>query len=165
VAALWHTGGYAKDTRQDMAREANDAARRLGITLQYVDVRSPGDLDAAFAAMTRERAEALLVFPSTMLFAERSRIAALAAKHRLPAAYNAREFAEAGGLMTYGASLTALVRRAASFVDKILKGAKPGDLPVEQPTTFELVVNLSTARALGLKVPQSILLRADRVIE
>jgi putative ABC transport system substrate-binding protein len=165
VAALWHPGSYAAHTSQDMAKEANEAARRLGIALQFVDVNAPGELEGAFSTITRERAGAVIVFPSSMLFAERNRIAALAARHRLPAAYNAREFAEAGGLMTYGASLPALVRRAASYVDRILKGAKPADLPVEQPTKYELVINLKTARALGLAIPRSVLAQADEIIE
>jgi len=115
--------------------------------------------------MIRERAEALLVFPSTMLFNERKRIVDLAAKHRLPSMAMAKEFVELGGLIAYGASITDLIRRSATYVDKILKGAQPGDLPVEQPTKFELTINLKTAKALGLTIPASVLLQADRIIE
>ena len=116
------------------------------------------------AEMTTERAGALIVFPSPMLYTERRRIVDLAAKHRLPAIYAFREAVEAGGLMSYGASIPDLVRRAATYVEKILKGAKPADLPVEQPTKFELVINRKTAKALGLTIPPSLLLRADEVI-
>ena len=115
--------------------------------------------------MIRERPEALFTFPSTMLFSQRRRIVALAAKHRLPSMFNAREFVELGGLMGYGASISDLLRRAATYVDNILRGAKPVDLPVEQPTKFELVINLKTAKALGLTIPQSLLSRADEVIQ
>ena len=115
--------------------------------------------------MTRARAGALTVLPSTMFFVERRRLVDLAAKNRLPAVYTSREFVDAGGLMAYGPNLADLFRRAATYVDKILKGAKPGDLPVEQPTKFELVINLKTAKALGITIPQSVLLRADEVIQ
>ena len=115
--------------------------------------------------MTRARAGALTVLPSTMFFIERRRLVALAAKHRLPAVYPLREFVDAGGLMSYGANFADLYRRAATYVDKILKGAKPGDLPVEQPTKFELVINLKAAKALGLTIPPSVLQRADQVID
>ncbi len=114
--------------------------------------------------MARGRAEALIVFPSPMLYSERRRIVALAAKHRLPAIHNAREWADLGGLMAYGASIPALVRRSVDYVDKILKGAKPADLPVEQPSKYELVINLKTGKALGLTIPQSVLARADEII-
>jgi putative ABC transport system substrate-binding protein len=115
--------------------------------------------------MTRARAGALTVLPSAMLFIERRRLVDLAAKSRLPAVYTWREFVDAGGLMAYGPNLADLFRRAATYVDKILKGAKPGDLPVEQPTKYELVINLKTARALRLTIPPSVLARADQVIE
>jgi ABC-type uncharacterized transport system substrate-binding protein len=130
-----------------------------------VGVRSSDEFDRAFSTMTKERAEALIVFPSPMLFSERKRIADLTAKHRLPSMFAVREFVELGGLISYGASITDLSRRAATYVDKILKGAKPADLPVEQPTKFELVINLKTAKALGLTIPQSLLQRADEVIQ
>src|SRR5262245_11912331 len=123
------------------------------------------DFDRAFSDMTRAHAGALAALPSVMFINERRRLVDLAAKNRLPAVYIAREFVDAGGLMAYGPNVADLVRRAAPYVDKILKGAKPSDLPVEQPTTFELVINLKTAKALGLTIPQSVLLRADQVIE
>ena len=125
----------------------------------------PTDIDSAFSKMTRARAGTLTVLPSAMLFTERRRLVDLAAKNRLPAVYAQREFVEAGGLMAYGPNLADLFRRAATYVDKIFKGAKPGDLPVEQPTKFELVVNLKTAKALGLTLPPSVLGRADHIIE
>jgi putative ABC transport system substrate-binding protein len=164
IAVLWHPAGYADSTRQEMAQDAEQAARRLGVTLQFVGADGPADLDRAFSAMARGRAEALIVFPSPLLYGERRRIVQLAARHRLPAAYNAREFAELGGFMTYGASIPDLVRRGTDYVDRILKGAKPADLPVEQPTKYELVINLGTARTLGLTIPQSVLAQADEII-
>jgi len=148
-----------------LVRHQPCAARALGVRLQFVEARGPGDFDRAFSDMTRARAGALTVLPSTMFFIERRRLVALAAKHRLPAVYPSREFVDAGGLMAYGSDLADMLRRTATYVDKILKGAKPGDLPVEQPTKFELVVNLKTAKALGLTIPQSLLQRADEVIK
>jgi putative ABC transport system substrate-binding protein len=148
-----------------MLQETEAAARTLGVQLQLVDVRGPDEFERAFSTMTSARAEALLVFPSAMLFNERRRLVDLAARYRLPAIYQLREFVELGGLMAYGASITDLVRRSATYVDKILKGATPADLPVEQPTTFELVINLKTAEALGLTIPPILLLQADKVIQ
>jgi len=145
--------------------EAEAAARSLKVRLQMVEARAPGDLAGAFSAMTKERAGGLLVLGDPMLFGQRTRIAELAATHRLPMITAVREFAEAGGLMTYGANLRESFRRAATYVDKILKGAKPADLPVEQPTKFEFVINLKTARALGLTIPEAVLLRADEVLQ
>ena len=165
VAALWHRGAFSERTTRDMLMATEAAARTLGVQLQLVEVRGPNEFDRAFSTMISERADALIVFPSTMLFNERTRIVDLAAKHRLPSMSQAREFVELGGLIAYGASITDLFRRAATYVDKILKGAKPSDLPVEQPTKFELVINLKTAKALGLSIPQSVLGRADHVIE
>ena len=165
VAGLWHPGGYAEGTKQDMVNEVEGAARGLGLQLQLVGAEAPHDLDSAFSTMARGRADALIQLPSPMFYGERRRIVDLAAKHRLPAMYNAREFVDLGGLMAYGASLPDLARRAASYVDKILKGAKSADLPVEQPTKFELVINLKTAKALGLTIPQSVLVRADEIIK
>jgi len=164
VAALWHPGAFGDRTTRDMLKETEIAARALGVHRQLVEVRSPADLDRAFSMMVRDRADALLVFPSPMLFAERKRIVDLATKHRLPSMFNAREFAELGGLIAYGANLADLTRRGATYVDKILKGARPADLPVEQPLKFDLVINLRTAQALGVTVPQSLLIRADHVI-
>jgi len=165
VAALWHPGAFAERTTKTMLQETEAAARTLGVQLQLVEVRGPDELDRAFSMMTRERAEAVFVFPSTVLFNERRRIVDLAARHRLPAMYQAREFVELGGLIAYGPSIPDLFRRSATHVDKILRGAKPADLPVERPTTFELAVNLKTAKALGLTIPPSVLLQADRVLE
>jgi putative ABC transport system substrate-binding protein len=165
VAVLWHPGAFGELTIKEMLNQAEAAARTLGMHLQLVAVQGPDEFDRAFSTMTSARAEALFVFPSTMLFTERRRIVALAQKYRLPSMFNAREFVELGGLIGYGASIANLSWRAATTVDKILKGAKPGDLPVEQPTKFELVINLKTAKALGFTVPQPLLQRADEVIE
>jgi putative ABC transport system substrate-binding protein len=140
------------------------AAQALGVRLDIKEVRNPHELDRAVPALSRERVRALLVVNDPMLFAERRRIVDLAAKARLPGIYEWREFAEAGGLMSYWANLAELYRHAASYVDRILRGARPADLPVEQPTRFELVVNLTTAKALGLTIPPSVLVRADEVI-
>jgi putative ABC transport system substrate-binding protein len=148
-----------------MLNETTEAAGTLGMQLLFFEVRKPDELDRAFSTMAKERAEALFPLPSTMLFAEQRRIVNLAATHRLPAVFNAREFVELGGLAAYGANLNDLFRRIAVYVDKILKRAKPSDLPVEQPIKFELVINLKTARALGLTVSPSLLARADEVIE
>jgi putative ABC transport system substrate-binding protein len=148
-----------------MLKETEIAARTLGLQLQSLEVRRPDELDRAFSAMTRERAGAFVVLPDATLHGQKRRIADLAAKNRLPAIYDAKDYVETGGLMAYGASFPDLWRRAAVFVDKILKGAKPADLPVEQPTRFELVINGKTAKALGLTIPQSILIRVDHVIQ
>ena len=141
------------------------AARALGVQLQVWKVRNGGELDHAFTVIARERAAGIIILPSTTLYAYRARIAQLAVKHRLPTSAWARDFTEAGCLMSYGVINSDVARRAAYFVDKILKGAKPADLPVEQPTKFDLVINLKTAKALGLTIPPSVLGRADQVIE
>jgi putative ABC transport system substrate-binding protein len=146
-------------------REANAATRSLRLQLQALEARTPDAFESAFAALTRQRAGALLVLPDGMFLFHRARIADLAAKRRVPAMYGLRAHVDAGGLVFYGASLRDSFRRAATYVDKILKGAQPGDLPIEQPTKFELVINLKTAKALGLTIPQSLLQRADQVIE
>jgi putative ABC transport system substrate-binding protein len=146
-------------------REANAATRSLRLQLQALEARTPDEFESAFAALTRQRAGALLVLPDGMFLFHRARIADLAAKRRVPAMYGLRAHVDAGGLVFYGASLRDSFRRAATYVDKILKGAQPGDLPVEQPTKFELVINLKTATALGLTIPPSLLQRADQVIE
>jgi putative ABC transport system substrate-binding protein len=146
-------------------REAEVAGRSLRVQLQILKAQGPEEFDSAFAAMTRERAGALYVVGDPMFVQHRRRFVELAAKSRLPAVYELKDYAEAGGLMVYGPSTLDMYRRAAPYVDKILKGAKPGDLPVEQPTKFELVINLKTAKALGLKIPPSLLARADQVIE
>jgi putative tryptophan/tyrosine transport system substrate-binding protein len=145
-------------------KEAEQAARALKIETVLVEVQN-GDYEGAFSAMATERADALFVVSNPVLNRDRKRIIALAARHRLPAIYEWRESAEDGGLLAYGAKFRELNRRVAAYVDKILKGAKPGDLPVEQPTTFELVINLKTAKALGLTIPPSLLGRADEVIQ
>ena len=134
-------------------REVNVAARSLGVQLQLLEARGPNEFDGAFAAMAKERVEALLVLSDVIFNSHRTRLVDLAARSRLPAAYGVRESVEAGGLMSYGPSFLDFYRRSAAYVDKILKGAKPADLPVEQPTKFELVINLKTAKALGLTVP------------
>lgn len=146
-------------------QELGEAARRLDLTIDFVDVRAAADLDGVFDRVRGHRADAVFVSSSPALFTQRKRIIALLATARLPAISNVREFAEDGGLMSYGVYLPDLSRRAATYVDKILKGSRPGDLPVEQPTKFDFVINLKTARALGLTIPLSLLLRADHVIE
>jgi putative ABC transport system substrate-binding protein len=158
-------GNPANAGNAPQVRHAQDAARTLAVRLQIVEVRGPGDIDRAFAAMTLERAGAVVVLVDALLLDHRTRIADLAARHRLPSVYGLPDHAEAGGLLMYGGSDRDRFRRAAAYVDKILKGARPGDLPVEQPTTFELVINLKTAKALGLTIPPSLLQRADQVIE
>jgi putative ABC transport system substrate-binding protein len=146
-------------------KEVQVAGRTLGVTLHSDEVRGPDDFQGAFATMIKERPQGLLILDDPLFFQYRTSIVDFAAKHRLPAMHPFRESVEAGGLMTYSVSLTDLYRRAAVFVDKILKGAKPGDLPIEQPTKFELAINLKTAKALGLTIPPSLLQRADQVIE
>jgi putative ABC transport system substrate-binding protein len=145
-------------------KEVEAAARSLGIRLQHVEARGPEEFDSAFASMARERAEALLLGGSSTFLAQATRVAELALKGRLPTMTNFRELVEAGGLMAYGVNMTDFIGRSAVYVDKILRGAKPADLPVEQPTKFELVINLKTAKALGLTIPQSVLARADDII-
>ena len=146
-------------------RAADEAARQHNVQLQRVEIRGPDDLEPAFATMKRGQTEAVLLFGGSMLFGARTQLAQLGLKGRLPIVSPYREAVEAGSLLSYGPSLPDLWRRAAIYVDKILKGAKPADLPVEQPTKFELVINLKTAKALGLTIPNSLLLRADQVIE
>jgi putative ABC transport system substrate-binding protein len=162
VAVLWnpYTSPHAV-----VLREIEVAARSLGVKRQPLKVRGSDEIGSAFSTMTRERAEALVVLADPMFFSQRTEIADLAAKGRLPAMYGLREHVEAGGLMAYATSTSDLFRRAATYVDKILKGTKPADLPIEQPTRFELVINLKTAKALGFTIPQSLLLRADQVIQ
>ena len=165
VAVLWQPGAQGERTDKDMLKGADVAARALGMRLQFVEARGPTEFDRAFSDMTRARADALTVLGSAMFNNERRRLVDLAAKNRLPAVYSGRASVDAGGLMSYGPNIADLWRRAATYVDKILKGANPGDLPVEQPTKFELVINLKTAKALGLTIPPSLLQRADQVIE
>jgi putative ABC transport system substrate-binding protein len=165
VAVLWHPRAYGDRTMAGMLKEIESAAQSLGIQIQLVPAANPDDIADAFSAMIKERAAALTVFPSPMLFAEYPRIAGLASDNRLPAIYAAREGAAVGGLMSYGANLPDLSRQTATYVHKILKGAKPADLPVQQPTKFELVINLKAAKELGLTINRDFLLLADEVIE
>ena len=162
VAVLWNPQGPGSPFYW---KEIQLPARQLGIQLHSLEVRSPNDFDQAFEAATRARAGALFVAPDPVIVTNLRRIAGLAAKSRLPSIFHFPEFADAGGLVTYAADRADMFRRAATYVDKILKGAKPGDLPVDQATKFELVINMKTAKALGITIPQSVLVRADRVIE
>jgi len=162
IAVLW------TPTSQGGPREwqhAQSAARKLRVTLQSLEVRDPADVPKAFSAMTQRRPDALITFASSLTTAYRPIIVEFATKQRLPTMFSLRADVEAGGLISYAPSLTDTFRPAAGYVDKILKGASPGDLPIEQPTRFELVINLKTARALGVTIPQTLLLQADRVIE
>jgi putative ABC transport system substrate-binding protein len=162
IALLWNPANPAAPRA---VKAVADATPSLGVELQIIGVRAPEEFEPAFRAMREARPHALLVLTDAMFFAHRARLADLAVVHRLPTILATKEYVEAGGLMSYGADYSDLYRRAAIYVDKILRGAKPADLPVEQPTKFELVVNLNTAKALGLTIPQSVLLRADQVIE
>jgi ABC-type uncharacterized transport system substrate-binding protein len=162
VAFLWNPVPPGAKASKNVVESA---AGNLGVSFQSVEVRARDDFDGAFAAMVRERANGVVVAQDPVTFDSRSQVVLLAAKNRLPAVYGVREFAEVGGLMSYGPNIADQFRRAATYVDKILKGARPGDLPIEQPTKFELVINLKTARALGLTIPPSLLQRADQVIE
>jgi putative ABC transport system substrate-binding protein len=165
VAVLWHPRAYGERTMAGMLKEIESAAQSLGTKLQLVPVAGSDDLIGAFSAMTRERADAFILFPSPMLFGQYPRIVSLAAQNRLPAMYAAKEGVEAGGLVSYGVNLPDLSRATAIYLDKILKGAKPAELPVQQPTKFELVINLKTARALGLTITRDFLQITDEVIE
>ena len=154
-------------SNQLILKELQASAPALGLTVHPLEVRAPGEFGDAFAAVTRERAHALFVVPGVLTLEHRNRKALvdLVTKSRIPAMWGHRQFVEAGGLMSYAVNFYDQLRRAAIYVDKILKGAKPGDLPVEQPTRYELVINLTAAKALGLRIPQSLLGRADQVIE
>jgi putative ABC transport system substrate-binding protein len=162
VAVLWNPANLGNAPQ---LKAAEVAARTLGVRLQPLEARGPSEIDSAFAAMTKEGAGAVVVLVDVMFVDQRTRIANLAATHRLPAVYGTPEPVEAGGLMAYGPSFLYNYRRAAVYVDKILKGAQPADLPIEQPMKFELVINLKTAKALGLTIPQSLLQRADEIIQ
>ncbi len=162
VAIIWNP---LNPTNERELKEARAAAATLGVTLLPVELRSPDDLDAALAAAVRDRAEAVWLLSSPVTFSNRPRITGYVNQRRLPTMCALREYAFAGCLVSYGPSYADHFRRAAGYVDKILKGAKPADLPVEQPTKFELVINLKTAKALGLTIPKSVLLRADEVIQ
>ncbi len=162
VAILWNA---ANPYTVLLVREIEAAARKLGVQVQSLEVRGPDDFENVLPAAISGGAGALMVVDDPLTVSHRIQIANFAARNRLPAMYGFKEFAEAGGLMAFGVKLADLYRRAATYVDKILKGAKPADLPVEQPSKFDLVINLKTAKALGLTIPQSLLLRADEVIE
>ena len=160
--AVFGTSAYPGNAQA--LKEIELAAKALGVRLQYLDVVSSKDIETAFRAASKGRAESLLVLGGPVLNSHRTQIADLAAKNRLPAIYDRREYVEAGGVMSYATSITDLDRRAAGYVDKILKGAKPAELPVEQPTKFELVINLKAAKQIGLAIPPNVLARADKVI-
>jgi len=162
VALLWTSANPAHTL---MLREAQEAAQELGLQTQPLDVREASELDRAFAAMARERAEALVVLNDPLFLTHRTRLVELTGAHRLPTIYGNREYVEAGGLMAHGTNLRENFRRAVVYVDKILKGANPADLPIEQPRKFELVLNLKTAQALGLTLPPALLLLADEVMQ
>src|SRR5713101_7521393 len=162
IAVLWNPESR---TESFALRDAEAAAKSLRLQVRPAEVRGPEDLEKAFASIAHKRPEALVLAPSNMFRAHRARLVELAARHRLPATFSDRSFVEAGGLMSYGPDEKAIFRQLANYVDKILKGAKPADLPIEQPTKFEMVINLKTARALGLTIPQTILLQADQVIQ
>jgi putative ABC transport system substrate-binding protein len=165
VAVLWQPGVAPERYETLLLKEAGVTARRLGMRPQFVRARSPAEFDRAFSEMNNGRVSGLAVLSSSMFVSERRRLADLALKSRLPAVFSFRTYVDAGGLTSYGPHLPDPHRRAAACVDKILKGTKPGDLPVEQPTKFELVINLKTAKALSLTIPPSVLLRADNVVE
>jgi putative ABC transport system substrate-binding protein len=165
IALLLKPDAVPDRANKDRLKLADVAARALGVRLQVVEAKGPEDFDRAFSDMTKGRASALAVLATPVFDSNRGRLVDLAAKARLPTVYSYRSYVEAGGLMSYGPDLADSFRRAATYVDKILKGAKPADLPVEQPTKFELVINLKTAKALGLTIPPSLLGRADEVIQ
>jgi len=162
LALLWRTDNPVSGRR---AHAVEPVARSMKLDLRRFALKSGDELPTAFAAIAQERTEAVFVIAGPQLFVDRERLAALALKHRLPSIHTQSEYVDAGGLLSYGPSYPELFRRAAVYVDKILKGAKPGDLPIEQPTQVSLVVNLKTAHALGMSIPRSVLLRAERVIE
>ncbi len=162
VALFWNS---ANPEQEPQIKEIKVAGQALGIQLQILEVRGTNDFDKAFSTITKERADALLTLPDPLSVSQGRRIADFAAKHRLPAMYPRMEFVDAGGLMVYGPSYNDLFRRAAVYVDKILKGAKPADLPVEQPTKFEFIINLKPAKQIGLTIPPNVLARANRVIK
>jgi len=165
VVVLWHPRAYGEGTMAAMLKEIDGAAQSLGARLQLVPADHPDDLKNAFAALTAEHADALIVFPSPMLFSQYSRIVTFAADNRLPAMYAAREAVDLGGLVSYGVNLPGLSRATATYLDSILKGAKPAELPIQQPTKFELVINMKTAKTLGLDVALQFQQLADEVIE
>lgn len=165
LAALWHPGGLGEHTERAMLTETEAAARALGLSLQLLEARDSQDLARVFAAVAKDRAPALIVLPGPVFLTEHRRVVELAAKIRVPAIYFAREFAEAGGLMAYGADMADILRGAASYVDKILKGTDPANLPVVQGSKFELIINLKAANAVGLTIPSSLRARADEIVQ
>ena len=165
VAFLWQPGYLPESAEKDVRQRAEAAAQALGVRLQFVEARRPEDFDRAFAEMTRARVDAVIVWGGVLFIFERKRIAELAATNRLPASYPMSEFVDVGGLISYAPNIADNFRRTAAYVDRILKGAKPADLPVEQSSKLELVINLKTAKALGLTLPPSLLQRADRIVE
>jgi putative ABC transport system substrate-binding protein len=162
IAVLWNS---TVPTHPPALRATESAAQQLGLRLVLVEAKSAEELAAAFATMTRDRVEALLVMPSPLTFRERGRLAELCLAHRLPAMFGFRENVEAGGLVSYGVDIRDHIARAAVYVDRVLRGAKPAELPVEQATKFELAINIKTAKAVGVTIPQAVLLRADKVVE
>jgi putative ABC transport system substrate-binding protein len=162
VGDLWEPLNYPAS--QLDFREVQRAARTLGIRIHSAEVRNPNQLVSAFSSLKRAHVDALIVQAGYLTMFDRKQIADLAVQHGLPTMFFARDYVDAGGLMSYGGNLTDLYRRSAGYVDRILKGARPADLPVEQPTTFELIINMKTARALGITIPEAVLQRADEVI-
>jgi putative tryptophan/tyrosine transport system substrate-binding protein len=165
IVVLWHPGAHGEGTVKRMREETESAARTMGVTLHWMEARGRSDLEKVLPEMKAQKFHALLLWPSPMFLAERHHIVELAAKNQVPAVYYVREYAEAGGLLSYGHSQPDLFRRAATYVDRILKGAKPAELPVEQPSKFELVVNLKAAQRMHLTIPKPLVLRADHAIE
>lgn len=165
VALLWQPGYLPERAERDVIQRAEVAAQALGVRLLFVEARRQEDFDRAFAEMTRARVDAVIVWGGVLFIAERKRIAEMAARHRLPSSYPMSEFVDAGGLISYAPNVAENFRRTAAYVDRILKGAKPADLPVEQSSKLELVINVKTAKALGLTIPPSLLQRADRLVE
>ncbi|PYN49659.1 MAG: hypothetical protein DMD95_00520 [Candidatus Rokuibacteriota bacterium] len=165
LASRFAVVGAPNSPFPEIRRELQTAARHFGITVSFIEIKDPDDFDPALARAKKDGAGGIIAALGAFTYAHRAKLVQLALKHRLPGIYWARDYVEAGGLMSYGASFDDVGRRAAYFVDRILKGAKPAGLPVEQPTKFELVINLRTAKALGLTIPQTLLVRADQVIE
>src|SRR5215831_7306588 len=165
VACLWHPEAFGEQTNKDMKNAIEGAAKALGVQLKYVGANKPDEFERAFSEMASGNFDAMFEFPSPTFFEQRRRLVDLAERHRLPAMYNAREFVELGGLIAYGANILDLNRRTAIYADKILKGAKPSELPVEQPTKFELAINRKTAKTLGIDIPQALVAAADELID
>jgi putative tryptophan/tyrosine transport system substrate-binding protein len=165
VSRIGLLGNPDTETYSSVLKRAQDAAQKVGLSIVPIEARNPQEIENAFAALAKERMSAVMVASDAVFFGERQRIAELALNNRLPTMFSLREYAEAGGLMSYGENVADFFRRAGSFVDKIIKGAKPGDLPIEQPTKFNLVINRKTADALGVTIPPQLYIFADEVIE